>query len=176
MIRYYVLHKKSNTATQAKFSLGYGKDALCQRPVGTWAAHFRSGRTSVEDDERPGRPSSDSLSDIVSDYLNRNSQASRQEIAKDLFILMTIILRILDEIDMRFFIARWMPYKLSPELKANRIEICQEILEILEKPGSRQIIILLQGMNAGFIEIIIPADNRQQIVRPYLLEFGSQFH
>jgi hypothetical protein len=29
-----------------------------------------------------------------------------------------------------------MPYKLSPELKAKRIEIYQEMLEALEKLGS----------------------------------------
>jgi hypothetical protein len=78
----------------------------------------------VEDDERPGRPSSDSLSDAISGYLNRNPHASCREIAKDFFISMITILRILDEIGLKFFIARWMPYNLSPELKAKRIEIC----------------------------------------------------
>jgi hypothetical protein len=89
----------------------------------------------VEDDERPGRLSSDSLSDAISGYLNRNPHASCREIAKDLFIPITIILRVLDEMDLRFFVARWVPYKLSPELEAKRIEICREILEILEQLG-----------------------------------------
>jgi hypothetical protein len=106
MIRYYMLHKKSNTAIQAKLSLGYGKDALCQRTVDTWAARFQSGRTSVEDDERSGRSSSDSLSDAVSGYLNRNPHASCREIAKDLFIPITTILRVLDKMGLRFFVAR----------------------------------------------------------------------
>jgi hypothetical protein len=35
---------------------------------------------------------------------------------------------------------------------------------------------LLQGMNARFTGIIISADNEQQIVRRYLLEFIPQFH
>jgi hypothetical protein len=35
---------------------------------------------------------------------------------------------------------------------------------------------LLQGMNARFIGIIITADNGQQIVRRYHLDFISQFH
>jgi hypothetical protein len=67
MIRYYMLSKKSNSAIQEKLSLVHGKDALCQRTVDIWIARFRSGRTSVEDDERPGRSSSDSLSDALSD-------------------------------------------------------------------------------------------------------------
>jgi hypothetical protein len=34
--------------------------------------------------------------------------------------------------DFRFFIARWVPHKLSDELEAKRIEICKEMLEVLE--------------------------------------------
>jgi hypothetical protein len=33
----------------------------------------------------------------------------------------------------RFFITKWMSHELSPELKARRVKICKEILEILEK-------------------------------------------
>jgi hypothetical protein len=133
MIRDSVLHKKSNTAIQTKLSLAYGKDALCQHPVDPWAARFRSGGTLVEDDERPGRLSSDSLSDTVSGHLNKNIHASCREIAKTLFIPVTIMLRFLDEMGLRFVVARWMPYKLSPELKAKRIETCYEMLAVVEK-------------------------------------------
>jgi histone-lysine N-methyltransferase SETMAR len=96
------------------------------------------GKTSVEDDEGSGRPSNDSFSDAIFVYLNRNAQASCQEIAKDLLIPKITILYVLDEMRLRFFVARWMRYKLSPELKAKRIEICQEMLEIREKLGPGQ--------------------------------------
>jgi hypothetical protein len=138
VIRYYVLSQKSNTAIQAKLSLVYGKDALCQFVVDTWAARFRSGRTSVENDDRPGRPSSDSLSAAVSGYLNRNPHASCRDIAKDLFIPTTTVLRLLDEIDPRFFVARWVPHKLSAELKAKRVEVCREMLKVVEQLGPGQ--------------------------------------
>jgi hypothetical protein len=138
MIRYYALHRKWNTAIWAKLSLVYGKDALCQRIVDTWAARFRNRITSVEDDERPGRPCSDSLSDAISGYLNKNPHTSCRKIANDLFIPRTTILRILDEMGLRFFVARWVPYKLSPESKAKRIEICREMLEVLERLNTWQ--------------------------------------
>jgi hypothetical protein len=51
VIRYFVLRQKSNRAIQAKVILVYGRDALCQRTVDTWAARYWSGRTSVEDDD-----------------------------------------------------------------------------------------------------------------------------
>jgi hypothetical protein len=50
------------------------------------------------------------------------------------------------------------------------------MFEVLEQLSPGQKIILLQGMNAGFIGIIISADNEQKMVRRYLLEFMPQFH
>jgi hypothetical protein len=97
---------KSSVAIQAKLSLVYGKDALCQPTVDTWTARFWSRRTLVEDDNRPGRPSSDSLSAAVSGCLNINPHASCRDIAKDLFIPMTKVLRFLDEMGLRFFVTR----------------------------------------------------------------------
>jgi hypothetical protein len=70
--------------------------------------------------------------------LNRNPHVSCREIAKDLFIPKTSILRVLDEMGLKLFVVRWVPYKLSAELKAKRIEICQEVLSILEQLGPRQ--------------------------------------
>jgi hypothetical protein len=154
-----LLRKKSDDEVHTQLRLGYGKDALCHCTRDKWAARFWNGRTSVEDDERPGRPSSDGLSDAVSDYLNRNPHASCREIAKDLCIPMTAILRALDEMGLRFVVARRVAYRLWPELKVKRIETCREILEILEELGPRQKITLLQRMNAGFTGIIIISDN-----------------
>jgi hypothetical protein len=49
VIRSYVLRHKYNYQIHAKLCLVYGKVALCPRTVDTWAARFRSGRTSGED-------------------------------------------------------------------------------------------------------------------------------
>jgi hypothetical protein len=87
----------------------------------------------VEDDNRPGRASRDDFSASVSGYLERNLHASCREITKDMFVPMTKISSVLEEIGSRFFIARWVSYELSVELKANRVNICQEMLDVLEK-------------------------------------------
>jgi hypothetical protein len=106
VIRYYVLRKKSKEEIHTKLSLGHGKDVLCQRTMDTCAARFRSRRTSVEDDDKPGKPSRDDFSVAFSSYLKRNPHASCREIAKDMCVPMTIISRVLEKIDSRFFIAR----------------------------------------------------------------------
>jgi hypothetical protein len=115
VIRYYVLGKTYNNEIHTKHNLGYSKDILYQRTVDMWAARFRSGRTSVEDDDKPGRPSRDDFSTTVSDYLERNPHALCGEIAKDLFVPINAISQVLEEIGSRFFIARSMPtnYRLS---------------------------------------------------------------
>jgi hypothetical protein len=50
--------------------------------VNVWPARFRSKRTSVEDDERPGKPLHDNLSAAFSGDLKRNPHPSCREIAK----------------------------------------------------------------------------------------------
>jgi hypothetical protein len=98
-----VLREKLKKEIHIKLSLRYGKDALCQSTVNTWAARFRNGKTSVEDDDKPGRPSRDDFSAAVSGHLERNPHASCREISKDLFVPMTTISRVLKEIGSRFF-------------------------------------------------------------------------
>jgi hypothetical protein len=92
----------------------------------------------VEDDDRLGRPSRDDFSAAVSGYLERNLYASCREITKDLFVLKTAISQVLEEIDSILFIVMWVPYELSTESKANKVDICQERPEVLEKLDRRQ--------------------------------------
>jgi hypothetical protein len=106
VIRYYVLRKKSNKEIHTKLGPGYGKDVLCQLTVDMWATRFRSRKTSVEDDDRPGRSSRDDFSAAISGHLERNPHASYCEIAEDLFVPKTTISRVLEEIGSRVFISR----------------------------------------------------------------------
>jgi hypothetical protein len=48
---------------------------------------------------------------------------------------MTTVLCFLDEMGLKFFVARWVPHRLSPELKAKRVEVYLEMSEILEQLG-----------------------------------------
>jgi hypothetical protein len=131
-----MFRRKFNEEIHMKLILGDRKDALCQRAVDTLAARFPSGITSVEDDDMRGRPSRDDFPTVVSGHLKRNSHASCREIAKDLFVPKNIISLVLKEIGSRFFIARWVvPQELWAESKANRVNICQKMPEVLEKLG-----------------------------------------
>jgi hypothetical protein len=78
------------------------------------------------------------FSAVFSGYLERNPYSSCREIAKNLLVSKTTISRGLEEMGPRFFIARRVPYDLSAESNAKRVDICQEMLEILEKLSPRQ--------------------------------------
>jgi hypothetical protein len=127
-----VLCKNSKEEIYMKPSLGYSKDGLCYRPVDTWSARFRKRKTSLEDDDKSGRPSRADFSAAISGHSERNPPASLPEIAKDLFVPETIISRVLEEVASRLFNAQWVPRKISAESKVNRVDICQGISEVLE--------------------------------------------
>jgi hypothetical protein len=97
VIRYCVLHHKYNYQIQAKLCLVYGKDVLCLRIVDTLAIHFWSGRTSIEDDESPGRPSRDDFWATAFDYWEKKLYISCREIIKELLVLRIIILQALEK-------------------------------------------------------------------------------
>ncbi|XP_078051850.1 uncharacterized protein LOC144477998, partial [Augochlora pura] len=57
-VNYWVVRKGKN-ATQAanKICAVYGEDAVAERIVRKWFARFKAGNFDLEDQERPGRPS-----------------------------------------------------------------------------------------------------------------------
>jgi hypothetical protein len=102
-IRYYILRYELNHQIQAKLCFIYGKYALCPYTLDTWAARFRSGRTFVKKDKKPGRPSRDDFSAADSGYLARNLHALYCKIVKELFFSITLILQALGKMSFRFF-------------------------------------------------------------------------
>jgi hypothetical protein len=49
---------KSATETLEMIQQGFGDQSLCRAQVFQWHARFKTGRTSVDDHERTGRPTS----------------------------------------------------------------------------------------------------------------------
>jgi hypothetical protein len=117
----------------------------------------------VEGDDKPGGLSFRALSVAISSYLERNPPASCREIAKDLFVPMTIIPRVLEQIASRFFTASWCP--MSYRLSRRRTEwiFVKRCWKFWKSPVHDKRIILFEVMNARCTWIIITADNGQQI-------------
>jgi hypothetical protein len=95
------------------------------------AARFRARRETAEDDERPGRHPHNDLGDAVLRFLEKQPHSSSCEISKALHSPRTTILRILDDLGLRFFALRWISHRLSDAQKADRVGLSQHMLEMM---------------------------------------------
>jgi hypothetical protein len=102
VIRYYCLRRKTNAQIAIKLEQGYHQEALRLRAVETWAARFREGWETIEDNERPVMPQND-LGDAVRRFLENHPHSSSREMSKAIYSQRTTILRVLDDLGLRFF-------------------------------------------------------------------------
>jgi hypothetical protein len=121
VIRYYCLRGKTNPQIVTKLEQGYHQDAMRLQAVEKWAARFRAGRKTVEEEERPGRPPHNDLGDVVLRFLEKQSDSSSRDISKALNSPRTTILRALDDIGLRVFGRRGILHRLSVAEKADRV-------------------------------------------------------
>jgi hypothetical protein len=145
VIRYYCLRWKTNRQIVTKPEQGYDQDALRLRAVERSAARFRAGGETEEDDERPGRRPQNDLGDAVFRFLEKQPHSSSREISKALSSPRTTILRVLDDLGLPFFASRWMPHRLSDAQKADRVELSQHMLDMMQGLGPKQEKYLITG-------------------------------
>jgi transposase len=113
VIRYYCLRGKTNTQIVTKLEQGYHQEAVHLRAVKKWKARFRAARETVKNDKRPGRPPQNNLGDAVLRFLEKQRHSSSHTITKALHSPRTTLLRVLDDIGLRFFTPRRIPHRLS---------------------------------------------------------------
>ncbi|KAL4141749.1 hypothetical protein QTP88_004326 [Uroleucon formosanum] len=102
-------HKLGKTATETyqMLLLAYGDETMSRARVFEWFKRFKEGRTTVESDEREGRPSTSRNEEMI--------QKIRTAIR-----------------DMRRVAAKFVPKLLSGEQKENRKQIATDLLECSE--------------------------------------------
>jgi len=135
-IKFCVKLNKSTTETFASLTEAYGDATLSRTMVFKWHKAFKEGRENVEDDPRSGRP--------VSSTNDQNVQVVRAVMAKDRRLSVRMIAEekgfdksavhgiLTEHLQMRKICAKLVPKNLSMEEKANRLEICQDLLGRLE--------------------------------------------
>ena len=123
---------KSATETFASLTEAYGDATLWRTMVFKRHNAFKDGRENVEDDPRSGRPISatkDENVEVVRAVMVKDRQLSVGMIAEETGLDKGAVHRILtDHLHMRKICAKLVPKNLSVEQKANRLEMCQDLL------------------------------------------------
>lgn len=137
-VRFYIWmriqHGESASTIHADLVAQVGIKAPSYDTVARWMRDFRAGRSSLQDEDRPGRPVSvttelavDSVRAIVAD----DPHCTAREIAELLDISIGAAHTILTEkLGLRKICARWIPHLLSVEQRQQRVHCCREMLDI----------------------------------------------
>jgi len=116
----------------------FGDNAMSQSKTFLWYKRFKDGRTSVDNHERPGRPSTSTTLENIAN-LRKAILADRRQTIHDVCEIVRLsygtVQRILaGNLNMRCISARFVLRLLSDEQKAYRVSVCRELKQAREGP------------------------------------------
>ena len=102
-----------------------------------WHKRFKSGREEVEDDPKPGRPSTSKTADNierVNTLVRRDRRLTVRMLAYELGMNRETVRTILtDNLGMRKVCTKMVPKLLSDDHKEHRVNVCRNILETIDE-------------------------------------------
>ena len=111
----------------------YGEDCWSRTQCYEWYQRFKSGRTSIEDDPKSGRPSSSTGDDHiekVGSVIRENRRLTIREVAEEVGVCKSSCNTILTEkLKMHRVAAKFVQRLLTEEQKQNRVTVSQELLD-----------------------------------------------
>ena len=115
--------------------MSFGDNAIGRTAVFKWVQRFQTGRQSLEDDPRSGRPTTSGGTDnvkVIEEVVSGDRCLTVREIACVTGISKCTIT---NELQMRKLTARWVPRLLSDVHKENRVVACQQLQQMVEDRG-----------------------------------------
>jgi len=117
----------------------YGDRCMSRTQVYEWTEKFKNGVTRVEDSPRLGPAfmavTEDKIAAVES-VIRENRRVTVKEVASLLDISVGSAHHIIhDELRFQKVCARWVPKRLTPEVKERRFNECQELLRRYEADG-----------------------------------------
>ncbi|XP_041349335.1 protein GVQW3-like [Gigantopelta aegis] len=136
VIRYLGLKGLTPKEIHEDMVVTLGEDAPSYSMVKKWAAEFKRGRESLEDDPRPGRPVTVTTQETIAkihDIIMAYRRVTGRYIATELGISQERIHAVIhNELQMSKVLARWVPKLLGPDLKRTGLNMSRENLAIFE--------------------------------------------
>lgn len=135
-IKFCVKLSKTPSETLEMLRQAYGSDCLSRTSVFEWHSRFKSGRESVDDNWRSGRPvtsKTDDNVDKVRDVIHEDRRRTIRQISEMIGIGYGVCQEILTEdLNMRRVAAKFVPRILTAEQKQRRVDVCEELLEAVK--------------------------------------------
>jgi [histone H3]-lysine36 N-dimethyltransferase SETMAR len=133
VIKYLCMKKMSTLEIHEDLKRTLGESAPAYSTVAKWAAEFRRGRSSCDDDPRTGRPSSSVVEDTIAKVeklVLADRRLTIRYIAKTVGISFGSTQTILTEhLKLRKVSARWVPRMLTTDQQHDRLKTCRQLLE-----------------------------------------------
>jgi len=112
----------------------FGDQSLSRAQVFQWHARFKTGRTSVDDDEGTGRTTSCTTPETVAriqELLRQDRRLTIRDIAEEMEVGYGTCQRVLtEELGMYRAAAKFVPRILTANQKQQRVNICTEIRQL----------------------------------------------
>jgi len=134
VIRYLFMKGLTNAAIFDEINAVYGTECRVASlsTVKYWTGQFRSGRVSLVDEVRSGRPRIPNLVEQVSAMMEENPYISQKKLARAFSVDPATMRRILSEdLNLVRVNFRWIPHRLSPAQKEARVTKAAGLLQAL---------------------------------------------
>ena len=131
-IRHIILYhfEKGHTATEAWRDLSklFGKGKMGDRQVRRWFERFKSGNTSLEDEEGRGR-SSNFDDQALLQAVEEDESLTKRMLVEQFDVDHSTIVRRLRALGKVWKLAGWVPHELSDHNKTERVRIFNHLLQ-----------------------------------------------
>ena len=131
---FYANFGKSATETVTIIQQAFGNQSVSRAQVFQWHARFKTGRTSVDDDEHTGRTRSCTTPETVAriqELVIQDQRRTIHDIAEEVGIGYGTSQRVLtEELGMHRVAAKFVPRILTADQKQQSVNICTEIRQL----------------------------------------------
>jgi len=133
-IKFCAILGKSATENLEIIQQGFGDQSLSLIQMFQWHARFKTGRTSVEDDEHTGRPTSCTTPGTVArieELIRQDRRRTIRDIAEEVEVGYGTCQRVLtEELGMHRVAAKLVSRILTADQKQQRINVCTELSQL----------------------------------------------
>lgn len=115
----------------------YGKEAPSKATIYNWIREFSSGRTSVFDASKSGRPVeiNEEITEKLKDIVTNERKITQMQLSERLNVCKRTVQLLLEQMGIRKLCSRFVPRFLTAEMMARRKMACESNLRLLDAVG-----------------------------------------